>query len=549
VNVAEILRARADAHPDHVALADAETHRTLTYAELDAACARAAAALRARGLRPGQTVLILHPVALELYVALIGMLRAGLVPAIPPPGADRAALARCARKYPPHAVLAGGIGWAALAVVPELHHTPRLSTTPTPFAHDIIGAHIATNPGPNDPENGAVEPRDDDEPAMLTFTSGSTGESKALVRSHGVARAQVEALGRALSLGAGTSLCTMPIVLLAELAAGATCLLPGLDLRRPARVDAALLAERMRAHGVERIVASPALLANLVTALRARGATLPALRLIASGGAPVMPPLADALRAVAPNARVLAVYGSTEAEPIAILDTGASAPATTTAAAADDADADADDTAADRAAMRAGAGLLAGTPCEPGCVAVVATARGAVHGPFAQDDAVERSALPPGAVGEIVVTGPHVVPHYLDRADDATTKIHVGSRIWHRTGDLGYTDERGRLWLVGRAAGAIHDARGTVEPLRVECALAFLPGIARSALAAAGGSRVLVVEPLSGARVDEPAIRAALAFAHLDRIVVAAVPVDPRHNAKVDYAALHRLVRRWARAA
>ena len=525
MNVAEILRERSIAHPDRIALADAATHRALTYAQLDAASGRAAAALRARGLRAGETALILHPAGLELYVALIGMLRAGLVPAIPPPGADRAALARCARKHPPHGVLAGGIGWAALAVVPELHRAMLLSTSAAPFAHDVLHADHA-RAGAAD----AIEPRGDDEPAMLTFTSGSTGESKALIRSHGVARAQVQALASALALDGAISLCTMPIVLLAELAAGATCLLPGLDLRHPARADAALLAERMRAHGVARIVASPALLANLAAALRARGRTLPELRLIASGGAPVMPPLAAALRDAAPNARVLAVYGSTEAEPIALLDT-------------------ADISAADHDAMRAGAGLLAGTACAPDAVAIVPGVRGAVYGPFADDDAVERRALPAHTTGEIVVAGPHVVPHYLDRADDAATKIRAGTRAWHRTGDLGYLDERGRLWLVGRAAGTIDDARGMLEPLRVECALAYLPGIARSAVAAADGARMLIVEALPNARIDERAVRAAVAFARIDRVIAAPVPVDARHDAKVDYAALHRLVRRYRRAA
>ena len=116
MNVAEILCARAAEHPQRVALHDAGNGKQLTYAQLDAASARVAAALRARGLRPGETVLIVHPVGIELYAALIGMLRAGLVPAIPPPGADLRSLARCAEQHPPRAVLAGGVGWAALAV-------------------------------------------------------------------------------------------------------------------------------------------------------------------------------------------------------------------------------------------------------------------------------------------------------------------------------------------------------------------------------------------------------------------------------------------------
>ncbi len=530
MNVAEILCARAAEHPQRVALHDVGNGKRLTYAQLDAASARVAAALRVRGLRPGETVLILHPVGMELYAALIGMLRAGLVPAIPPPAADLRSLARCAEQHPPRAVLAGGIGWAALAALPALRRAVLLTTSPAPFAFNVMHARNAASACAREIHDGTIEPRDDDEPAMLTFTSGSTGESKALVRSHGVARAQVAALGEALRLDGSISLCTMPIVLLAELAAGATCLLADIDLRGPARADAARLAETMSAHDVARIVASPALLANLAAALCARSATLPSLRCIASGGAPVMPPLAHALRAVAPNARIVAAYGSTEAEPIALLDADEVAPA-------------------DHDAVRAGAGLLVGTECVPGSVAVVATERGALTGPFPHDDGVERRALPPDAIGEIVVCGPHVVDHYLDRTADATTKIRAGARIWHRTGDLGYRDARARLWLVGRAAAAIDDARGTLEPLRVECALSYLPGIARSALAATDGARVLVVEPLAGHAVDEAAVRAAVAFAQIDRVVLATVPVDPRHNAKVDYAALHRLVRRFARAA
>ncbi len=523
MNVVEILRARAAAHPHRIALVDAATRRTLTFAELEAVSAHAATSVRARGLHPGDLVLLLHPAGIELYAALIGLLRAGLVPAIPPPGVTRASLRRCARAHPPRAVLVGGIGWLALAAVPSLRHALRLSTTLAPLAHDVLHDDARA-------ADGAVEPRDDGDPAMLTFTSGSTGAPKALVRTHGVARAQVEALSAALALDGATSLCTMPMVLLAELAAGATCLLPGVDLRRPGHADAASLAEVMREYGVARIVASPALLANLALALERRHATLPALRTIASGGAPVMPSLAGALRAIAPNARVVAVYGSTEAEPIALLDAGDTAPS-------------------DHAAMRAGAGLLAGLPCAPGSVAIVPATSGTVFGPFPHDDGVERRALAPGAVGEIVVRGPQVVPHYADPAADATTKIRAGARIWHRTGDRGYRDACGRLWLVGRAAGTIDDARGVLDPLRVECALSYLPGIARSAVAGADGLRVLVVEPVAGHALDELTILAAVSFAHIDRVIAAPVPVDPRHEAKVDYAALERLVRRYARAA
>ena len=147
MNVVEMLRARAATHPQRLAFIDAATQRTLTYAELDTISARAAASLRARGLRPGDTVLLLHPAGIELYAALIGLLRAGLVPAIPPPGVTRASLRRCTRTHAPRAVLVGGIGWLALAAVPSLRHALRLSTTPSPLAHDVLHDEASTANG------------------------------------------------------------------------------------------------------------------------------------------------------------------------------------------------------------------------------------------------------------------------------------------------------------------------------------------------------------------------------------------------------------------
>ncbi|MDA0679819.1 MAG: AMP-binding protein, partial [Proteobacteria bacterium] len=60
-----------------------------------------------------------------------------------------------------------------------------------------------------------------------------------------------------------------------------------------------------------------------------------------------------------------------------------------------------------------------------------------------------------GGIGEIVVTGKHVLRGYADAARNRATKIEVDGTIWHRTGDAGYFDQAGRLWLVGRCSAAI----------------------------------------------------------------------------------------------
>jgi acyl-coenzyme A synthetase/AMP-(fatty) acid ligase len=124
--------------------------------------------------------------------------------------------------------------------------------------------------------------------------------------------------------------------------------------------------------------------------------------------------------------------------------------------------------------------------------------------------------------------------------------------IWHRTGDAGYLDSVGRLWLLGRAEARITDARGTLDPFAVECAASRIEGVRRSALVHDQAKRLLVVElERSATPSGATSIPSNLAWAGLDDVlIVPAIPLDKRHNAKVDYPALRRLLKRrrgWRR--
>ena len=127
---------------------------------------------------------------------------------------------------------------------------------------------------------------------------------------------------------------------------------------------------------------------------------------------------------------------------------------------------------------------------------------------------------------------------------DAETKLRVDDAVWHRTGDAGSYDARGRLWLLGRCAARIADRHGTLYALAVECALSRHPGIRRSAVVAHRGRRILAVEPDDAAIPLDPAdLPALVPWARLDAVETCRrLPVDRRHNAKIDYPALRRLL-------
>lgn len=519
MNAAEVLLGQARARPDAPALVEPIGRgRAISFAELEAATARAAAMLRDDGVAPGDRVLVLHRMSIDLYVALIAVLRIGAVAVFLDPSAGAAHVERCCQSARPRAFIGSPRAHLLRLMCPALQAAPLKYTT----AALAPGARRFAKWSAFAPEP-SMAPVKDGHPALLTFTSGSTGEPKAAIRSHGFLLAQHRALAEAIDLRPGQiDLTTLPVFALANLASGVTSLIPDADLRRPGSIDPRPVLRQIGLHRPTRCAASPAFFERLLDA--APDTRWASFQRLDAGGAPVFPRLLERLRRAAPRARVVAVYGSTEAEPIAHV-------------ACDDI------TAADAEAMARGGGLLAGRPVPQIALRVIPNRWGRPI-PALDERTFEAMCLAAGEPGEIVVSGAHVLTGYLGGVGDEETKLRVRDTVWHRTGDAGYLDAQGRLWLLGRAEARIRDDAGELYPFAVEAAASALADVRRSALIACGGRRVLAVEPRPGAEPGlDAAVRRTLPWAKLDEIrIVRRVPVDGRHNAKVDYPALRRLL-------
>ena len=509
MNIVDLLVHQAAERPDAPAIVDAA--RTITFAELDRESRYLARTLANDGLEPGDVALVFCPMGVPLYVTLTGIFRLGLVAMFVDPAAGRQQIERSCAICPPTVFLG----------TPKAHLL-RLSSTAIrriPI-HRFIGSRPAerlSSQTLQDPSH----PCSADAPALLTFTTGSTGDPKAAIRTHGFLLAQHRALNAALQLEPGEiDLTTLPMFVLANLASGVTSLIPDADMRYPGRVDPQPILRQIRQHKPTRTVASPAFLSRLAAGCSARGETLDTLSRVFTGGGPVFPRVLDRLASAAPNARISAVYGSTEAEPIALVDR-------------------CDVGAPERRATRQGRGVLAGTPVKSVEVRIIADRW---NTPLdAMSESQFQSLLRgPGEPGEIVVAGDHVLAGYVHGRGDRESKFSVDGRCWHRTGDAGYLDATGRLWLLGRCAAAVDGPIGRLYPFSVEAVAEEHPGVERAGLFADRGRRVLVVQlSASGTERTASELREDLAWAALDEIrIVEQIPVDARHNTKIDYARL-----------
>ena len=276
--------------------------------------------------------------------------------------------------------------------------------------------------------------------ALLPFSSGTTGLPKPVMLTHANLVTAARQTGSVLRLSPSDVLLAaapfahvtgFSVVLAAGLAAGATVV----TMDRFAPGPFAELLERRR---VSVLVGAPPMMAVLAGHPALDGRDLSALRLIASGGAP----LGEACRA-----RVAARF------PRAVVGQGYGLTETTGGVAFPDG--------------------VTGTV--PGSAGRVGPSTEVIAG-----DPVTGASLGPGAEGELHVRGPQVMAGYRDRPDATAAAFAPGG--WLRTGDLGRVDADGNVFVVDRLKELIKVDALQVAPAELEALLAEHPAVADAAV-------------------------------------------------------------------
>ncbi|WNV77711.1 alpha/beta fold hydrolase [Geodermatophilus sp. DSM 44513] len=501
---------------------------TVSWSRLARRVGDLAAGLAASGVRPGHRVALLVEPSADLTAAVYALWRAGAVVVVADKGLGLAGMRRALRSAAVDHVVGSARGLAAARLM-GLPGTRVAAGHLTPAArrvlragHTLAGLEVLgrTSPAP-------AEPPVDTDCAVL-FTSGATGPAKGVVYTHRQAAAQLDLVAATYRLADTDRLVAAfaPFAILGP-GLGIGSAVPDVDVTAPGSLTATALADAVAAVDATVVFASPAALRRVAATAADLGddrrAALGRVRLLMSAGAPVPAALLRGLREVLPHAAAHTPYGMTEALPVT------------------------DVSLAQIEAAGDGDGVCVGRPL-PGVDVRVSplSPAGAADGPLT--DA-------PGTTGEVCVRAAHV----KDRYDAVWVLERAASRDpgWHRTGDVGHLDAEGRLWVEGRLPHVVTTAAGPVTPVGVEQRVERVPGVTAAAAVGVGpaGAQVLVVVvvPADGAAAGRRPDRLRLAGTDLADAVRAAagtevaavllagrLPVDVRHQSKVDRAEVAR---------
>ena len=440
MRVENFLRSSALRTPQKTALVAGRAR--LGYGDLDLMSDRLAAAFRTRGVARGDRVAVFMDNGWEAVVTIFAVLKAGavFVPINPSTKPEKLAhlLGHCRAAAIMTQARRVGVAAAALADAPSVRLALVCGDCCVPEAADWLRfeqAIVDTEDAP--PESKSVGAGSD--LAMLIYTSGTTGVPKGVMMTHRNVEAAATLVNAYLENRADdTILSALPISfsyglyqIFMAFMVGATVV-----LENSFAFPQAIL-NRMKEEQVTGLPLVPTMAALILQMRDLKPGDFPHLRYITNAASPLPPTHIARLQELFPAARIFSMYGQTECKRATYLPP-------------------------EQLALRPDSVGLA----MPGTEAYVV------------DEAGQR--VGPGIVGELVVSGPHVMQGYWENPEATGQALRPGALPgWNvlYTGDLFRADAEGFLYFVARKDDIIKTRGEKVSPKEVEDVLYALPGV------------------------------------------------------------------------
>lgn len=497
-NITELFYHACKAYPDRFAII--EENNSITFSQFEQEIKNTIAYLQKKGIKKGDRILVFVGMGIDLYRIVLAIFSIGAVAVFVDEWVNIKRLSMCCKIAQCKAIIAPFAYRVAGLFITEIRKIPVFLS----HKKQLQTAQI------NLPSTAVTDS------ALITFTTGSTGIPKAADRSHGFLKAQFDALNPLIK--GQISMTMLPVVLLLNLGLGITSVIAKFKSAKPKSFDAEKILAQINKHKVDSIIASPYYLLELAKAARAlraeralRTSKEPStLKHIISGGAPIFASDAEKISDAFTNSNFIIVYGSTEAEPISHCQ--------------------ANELVANKTAF----GLLTGMPVQSVSLKIIPSK----YLPQTTEKELDAMQLSKGQIGEIIVSGAAVNKTYIDNPQAvAENKINTQKTVWHKTGDSGYLDQNGQLFLTGRVSQIIHHNEKTYYPFVVENNLKNIEGIT-------AGTLLLIKDKLILAlcTTDNFNEKSLAGFEYDEIQYLNSIPFDPRHHSKINYQKLTELL-------
>jgi acyl-CoA synthetase (AMP-forming)/AMP-acid ligase II len=508
------------------------------------------------------------------------LFKTGAVVVLIDPGMGRSNIFRCLEEVRPDGFVAVPRVHALRSVLRSRFKTARLNVTVGRrwfwggATYEQLKRHNTT-----DCPVSAVDGRD---PASIIFTSGATGPPKGVLYEHGMFSAQVRMIRDFYGIKPGEiDLPAFPLFGLFNAAMGVTSVIPDMDPTRPAAVVPERIVTAIEEQGVTQAFGSPAFWNRVSRYCVAQGIRLPTLKRALSAGGPVPRDLLERMARLLPeDADFHTPYGSTESLPVTsitarevLMQTGD--------------------------LTQQGAGTCVGHAFPDVEVKIVEITDGPitsldevrelppgeigeiiVRSPsvtreyFAQPTATRLAKIADICETAQVAEAEAAAVEFRDsvlrseisnlksqipdpkfKLEKRESKIQNPKSVWHRLGDVGYLDADGRLWFCGRKRHIVETSQGRMFSVCCEAIFNEHPAIYRTALVGLGEPPeqmpVLIAEPETDrfptaegerqrliAELLQYAAENPLTSNIRTVLLHRSLPVDTRHNVKIDRAAL-----------
>ena len=501
-----------------------------TFKEFEERSNQMAHKLESLGIKKGTRTLLFVKPCLDFSVLTFALFKVGAIPVLIDPGMGLKNLLKSISQVRPEAMISIGL----------VHWIRRLR--PKPFSTIKIKISLQSVGGTTHYLYKNLEsfskfftPSEvspDDFSAIL-FTSGGTGIPKGVLYTHGILNAQTDALKEMFHLDeTQTDIPGFPLFALFTLAMGMTSVIPDMDPTKPAKCNPGNIVKNIQDQKATFVAGSPSIWMRVGEYCLKNHIQLPTIKHVVMFGAPVRSELHEMFKKILVVGDTYTPYGATECLPVSLISGSEilNGPSQLT---------------------KLGAGTCIGKAV-PGVEIRIIKAS---HIPE-----VCLNLLAHNQIGEIVVTGKQVTPAYFEM-DEETNKAKIKTEdgnLWHRMGDVGYFDDAGNLWFLGRKIHqVIVDEKTTFYPIQVEAIFNQHPLIRRTALIELKNKDVvtpgLAVERFDGKTKLEESFKEELRklaqsskfTSEIDQFFLfKSFPVDVRHNIKIDRIKLSRLAQK-----